>query len=114
MLLSSKGESISSSIQNAKKDIDLRLLIETKIKATKLINEINNVKPLMKELCTLKESNEINKIIKLMKMELKSDNKEKISNLIDDLNDKTKNFAQKIIDSNFANFVGKEVDVLDK
>ena len=33
---------------------------------------------------------------------------------IDDLNDKTKNFAQKIIDSNFSNFVGKEIDVLDK
>ena len=55
-----------------------------------------------------------NKIIKLMKIELKSDNKDKISNLIDDLNDKTKNFAQKIIDCNFSNFVGKEIDVLDK
>ena len=49
-----------------------------------------------------------------MKIELKSDKKDKISNLIDDLNDKTKNFAQKIIDSNFSNFVGKEIDVLDK
>ena len=68
----------------------------------------------MNELCTPKESKEINKIIKLMKIELKSDNKDKISNLIDDLNDKTKNFAQKIIDSNFSNFVGKEIDVLDK
>ncbi len=107
-------ELVSSSIQNAKKDIDLRLLIETKIKATKLINEINNVKPMMNELCTSKESKEINKIIKLMKIELKSDNKDKISNLVDELNDKTKNFAQKIIDSNFSNFVGKEIDVLDK
>ena len=107
-------ELVSSSIQNAKKDIDLRLLIETKIKATKLINEINNVKPMMKKLCTSKESEEINKIIKLMKLELKSDNKDKISYLIDNLNDKTKNFAQKIIDSNFSNFVGKEIDVLDK
>ena len=107
-------ELVSSSIQNAKNDIDLRLLIETKIKATKLINEINNVKPMMNELCTSKESKEINKIIKLMKIELKSDNKDKISNLIDYLNDKTKNFAQKIIDSNFSDFVGKEIDVLDK
>ena len=107
-------ELVSSSIQNAKKDIDLRLLIETKIKATKLINEINNVKLMMNKLCTTKETKEINKIIKLMKIELKSDNKDKISNLIDDLNDKTKNFAQKIIDSNFSNFVGKEIDVLDK
>lgn len=107
-------ELVSSSIKNAKKDIDVRLLIETKIKATKLINEINNVKSMMNELCTTKESKEITKIINLMKIELKSDNKEKISNLIDELNDKTKNFAQKIIDSNFSNFVGKEIDVLDK
>ncbi len=107
-------ELVTSSIHNAKKDIDLRLLIETKIKATKLINEISNVEPMMKELCTSKESKEINKIIKLMKMELKSDNKDKINNLIDNLNDKTKNFAQKIIDSNFSNFVGKEINVLDK
>ncbi len=105
---------VSSSIQNAKKDIDLRLLIETKIKATKLINEINNVRPMMNELCTPKESEEINKIIKLMKIELKSDNKDKISDLVDDLNNKTKSFAQKIIDSNFSNFVGKEIDILDK
>ena len=107
-------ELVSSSIQHAKKDIDLRLLIETKIKATKLINEINNVKPMMKELCTSKESQEINKIIKLMKTELKSDNKDKINNLIENLNNKTKNFAQKIIDSNFSNFVGKGIDVMDK
>ena len=68
----------------------------------------------MNELCTSKESKEINKIIKLMKIELKSDNRDKISNLIDNLNEQTKNFAQKIIDSNFSNFVGKEIDVLDK
>ena len=107
-------ELVSSSIHNAKKDIDLRLLIETKIKATKLINEIINVESMMKKLCTSKECKEINKIIKLMKTELKSDNKDKINYLIDDLNDKTKNFAQKIIDSNFSSFVGKEIDILDK
>ena len=38
----------------------------------------------------------------------------RISNLIDNLNEQTKNFAQKIIDSNFSNFVGKEIDLLDK
>ena len=89
-------------------------MIETKIKATKLINEIINVESMMKKLCTSKECKEINKIIKLMKTELKSDNKDKINYLIDDLNDKTKNFAQKIIDSNFSSFVGKEIDILDK
>ena len=88
-------ELVTSSINNAKKDIDLRLLIETKIKATKLINEISNVEPMMKELCSSKESKEINKIIKLMKMELKNDNKDKINKLIDNLNDKTKKFCPK-------------------
>ena len=49
-----------------------------------------------------------------MKIELKSDNKDKMSNLIDNLNDKTKNFAQKITDSNFSNFVGKEIGPIAK
>ena len=69
---------------------------------------------MMKKLCSSEESKEINNIIKLMKVELKSDNKDKINNLIDELNEKTKNFAQKIIDSNFSNFVGKEIDIMDK
>ncbi len=101
---------VESSIKNAKKDIDLRLLIEAKIKAQKAINEIKNVENMMKKLCSKNEIIEINKIIKMMKIELNSDNKEKIIKLVEQLNEKTKGFAEKIINSNFSNFVGKKID----
>ena len=35
---------VESSIHNARDDMDTRLLIESKIKASRLINEIENVK----------------------------------------------------------------------
>ena len=104
---------VESSIKNAKKDMDLRFLIETKIKATKLINELKNVENLMYKLCSKKEIQNINKIIKMMKVELSSDNKEKIESLTENLNESTKEFAEKIVNKNFSNFVGKEINQLD-
>ena len=90
---------VESSIKNAK-DIDLRLLIEAKIKAQKLLMRLN-VENIRKKLCSKNEIIEINKIIKMMKIELNSDNKEKIIKLVEQLNEKTKGFAEKIINSNF-------------
>ena len=49
----------------------------------------------------------------MLKKEMKTNNKERIDDLIDNLNEKTKNFAQKLIDKNFQNFVGKDLDVLE-
>ena len=99
---------VESSIKNAKKDIDLRLLIETKVKATKFINEVINVKSKMEQLLSKNDYDKINGIIKLMKNEIKKDNKEKIDELIEKLNNSTKKFAQKMIDKNFSEFVGKK------
>ena len=106
-------EIVESSISNAQKDIDLRLLIESKVKATKFMNEVNSVQNEIKELCSKNEVQNINKIIKMMKTTLKSDNKKKIDILIEDLNECTKNFAQLMIDRNFSSFVGKKVDELE-
>jgi molecular chaperone HscA len=105
---------VESSIKNAKKDIDLRLLIETKVKATKFINEVINVKSKMEQLLSKNDYDKINGIIKLMKNEIKKDNKEKIDELIEKLNNSTKKFAQKMIDKNFSEFVGKKIDLLEK
>ena len=56
-------------------------MIESKVKATKLINEISNAEKLMNKLCSKKEIKNINKIIILMKNEIKnSNNKEKLIN----------------------------------
>ncbi len=105
---------VESSIKNAKKDMDLRFLIESKVKATKLINEISNAQKLMNKLCSKKEIKNINKIIILMKSELKnSNNKEKIDELTETLNESTKEFAEKILNQNFSSFVGKKINQID-
>ena len=103
---------VESSIQNAKHDMDTRLLIETKIKASRLINEIANVRDQIESLCSKKDIESINKTTNMLNTELKKNNKEKIDNLVEILNEKTKDFAQKLIDKNFKNFVGKDLDVL--
>ena len=45
---------VESSIHNARNDMDTRLLIESKIKASRLINEIENVKDQIESLCSKK------------------------------------------------------------
>ena len=100
---------VESSIKHAQKDMDLRFLIESKVKATKLINEISNAEKLMNKLCSKKEIQNINKIIMLMKNEIKnSNNKDKIDKLTETLNESTKEFAEKILNQNFSSFVGKK------
>ena len=103
---------VESSIQNAKHDMDTRLLIESKIKASRLINEIANVRDQIESLCSKKDIESINKTTNMLNTELNKNNKEKIDNLVEILNEKTKDFAQKLIDKNFKNFVGKDLDVL--
>ena len=94
--------------------MDLRFLIESKVKATKLINEISNAEKLMNKLCSKKEIQNINKIIMLMKNEIKnSNNKDKIDKLTETLNESTKEFAEKILNQNFSSFVGKKINQLD-
>ena len=98
---------VESSVKNAKEDMDTRLLIESKIKASRLINEIENVKDQIETLCTKKDIENINKTSNMLKKEIKTNNKERIDDLIDNLNEKTKNFAQKLIDKKFSKFCWK-------
>ena len=107
-------EIVKSSIENAKDDMDTRLLIESKIKASRLLNEIENVKDQIESLCSKKDIENINKTSNMLKKELKTNNKDSIEDLVENLNEKTKNFAQKLIDKNFENFLlEKDLDVLE-
>ena len=78
---------VESSVKNAKEDMDTRLLIESKIKASRLINEIENVKDQIETLCTKKDIENINKTSNMLKKEIKTNNKERIDDLIDNLNE---------------------------
>ena len=105
---------VESSIENAKEDMDTRSLIESKIKATRLINEVNNVKREIQNLCSKKDIEKIYNITNMLNNELKKNNKVEIDNLVEDLNEVTKSFAEKIVNKNFKNFVGKDIDTLEQ
>ncbi|MBS91744.1 MAG: hypothetical protein CMM95_01645 [Rickettsiales bacterium] len=105
---------VESSIENAKDDMQKRMLIESKIKANGLLNEIDAVKKDIDILCSKKDIEKINKFIKMLKEELKRFDADKINDLIEKLNESTKSFAQRRIDEKFSSLVGKKTDLLEK
>ena len=88
-------EIVKSSIENAKDDMDTRLLIESKIKASRLLNEIENVKDQIESLCSKKDIENINKTSNMLKKELKTNNKDSIEDLVENLNEKEKKLCTK-------------------
>ena len=50
----------------------------------------------------------------MLNNELKKNNKVEIDNLVENLNEVTKSFAEKIVNKNFKNFVGKDIDTLEQ
>ena len=102
---------VESSISNAKNDINERMNIEAKIKGRRAINEIESVKNELKMLCN---KNELKKIMNLVKelndIILSSEiETETINDLTDKLNESTKRFAQKKIEKDFSQMVGKDL-----
>ncbi len=100
---------VESSIANAKSDVNQRMIIESKIKATKFLNEIASVRNELNLLCSKKEIEKINRMINMLKKELNSNDVDKINHLIDQLNESTKQFAEKRIDKSFSSLVGEEI-----
>ena len=102
---------VESSISNAKNDMNERMNIEAKIKGRRAINEIESVKNELQILC---KKNELNKIMNLVKelnniiLSSKID-AETINDLTDKLNESTKRFAQKKIEKDFSQMVGKDL-----
>ena len=100
-------EIVESSIMNAEEDINYRMLIEWKIKAKKIINEINYFKKDIETLCMKKNVENISNLINMLKKELNKNDKDKIEQLYNKLNKETEFFAEKKIGSEFSNLVGQ-------
>ena len=100
-------EIVESSIKNAEEDINYRMLIEWKIKAKKIINEINYFKKDIETLCMKKNVENISNLINMLKKELNKNDKDKIEQLYNKLNKETEIFAEKKIGSEFSNLVGQ-------
>ena len=90
------------------------MLIEWKIKAKKIINEINYYKKDIEKLCEKKNIESISNLINMLKIELNKNNKEKIEQLYNKLNKETEIFAEKKIGFEFSNLVGKNAKDLTR
>ncbi len=107
---------VESSIANAKNDMNERMNIEAKIKGRKAINEIESVKDELQILCNNDELKEIMNLLKeLNDIILSSDiDSDAINDLTDKLNESTKRFAQKKIEKDFSQMVGKDLKGIEK
>ena len=100
-------EIVESSIKNAEEDVSYRMLIDWKIKAKKIINEINYYKKDIEKLCKKKNIENIRNLISMLEIELNNNNKDKIEHLYNKLNRETEVFAEKKIGAEFSNLVGQ-------
>jgi molecular chaperone HscA len=100
-------EIVESSIKNAEEDVSFRMLIEWKIKAKKIINEIHYYQKDIEKLCEKKNIENISNLISMLQKELNKNDKDKIEQLYNKLNKETEFFAEKKIGSEFSNLVGQ-------
>lgn len=104
---------VENSILNAKDDIDQRMLIEAKIKAMNLLNEIEGVKKDIELICSKNDIKIINRNINILKNTLGTNNADMINKKIDELNKSTESFAQKKIDKDFSKVLGTDITKID-
>ncbi len=104
---------VESSILNAKDDIDQRMIIEAKVKARSFLNEIQAVKKDIELLCSKNDIEDINKNINMLQDAIQGNNCDMINEQIEKLNKSTEPFAQKRIEKDFSEVVGKEINDID-
>ena len=104
---------VESSIENAKDDIHQRMVIEAKVKAKSFLNEIESVKKDIELLCSKNDINDIENNVNLLKKSLETNDCDMINQNIEKLNKATESFAQKRIEKDFSQVIGKDVDKID-
>ena len=104
---------VESSIKNAKDDIHQRMIIEAKIKAQSFLNEIDSVKKDIELLCSKNDIKIINDKVVALKKSINNDDYDIINQRVDELNKATELFAQKRIERDFSEVVGKDVDEIE-
>ena len=89
------------------------MLIEAKIKAMNLLNEIEGVKKDIELICSKNDIKIINRNINILKNTLGTNNADMINKKIDELNKSTESFAQKKIDKDFSKVLGTDITKID-
>jgi len=105
---------VESSIINAKDDVQQRMIIEAKIKARSFLNEIKAVKKDIELLSSKNDIEIIKKNIIMLEESLETNDCDVINKRIEELNKSTESFAQKKIEKDFSQVVGKDLDNIDQ
>ncbi len=104
---------VESSIENAKDDVHQRMIIEAKIKAQSFLNEIDAVKKDIELLCSKNDIKIIDEKVAMLKNSIKNDDYDIINERVDDLNRSTESFAQKKIEKDFSEVIGRDVEEIE-
>lgn len=86
------------SIKNAKTDMEARALVEAKVEAATMIDTCERFITKNATLLSEEEINGTNELISQLKSKLNSEDKDEIHKLIDDLNEYTRPFAERLMD----------------
>ena len=86
------------SIKNAKTDMETRALVEAKVEAATMIDTCERFITKNATLLSEEEINGTNELISQLKSKLNSEDKDEIHKLIDDLNEYTRPFAERLMD----------------
>lgn len=105
------NEMIKDSIKNSSKDMEKRLLMESKVDAQRFLNELDSIQDELIDICSISEIERINDVVKSLKEALKKNDRNLIKNIIQKLNNETQSFSEKRVKNNIKSaLVGKNYD----
>lgn len=85
------------SIQNAKEDVSKRMLIESRTEGEQMIYTVERFLEKNREHVSAEEIAETNKLVEVLKIQLNSGDKDQIHKAIDELNEFTRPFAERLM-----------------
>ena len=99
------------SITHAKDDVAQRMVIEARTEGEQMIYTVERFLQKNGEHVSLEEGDETNKLVDALKAELAAGDKDRIHKAIDALNEYTRPFAERLMDTAIATAMkGKKVD----
>ena len=105
---------LRESIEKSEEDLSIRSIQESIIEGQRVIKEIKFNEKEINRICDIKITKKIKNLVLSLETEILNKNKDKIYELIDSLNELTKDFAEKKIEIELKSaMVGKKINSLE-
>ena len=105
---------LRESVEKSQEDLSKRSIQESIIEGQRVIKEIKFNEKEINKICDIKITKKIKKLVLLLEIEILNKNKDKIYDLIEGLNELTKDFAEKKIEIELKSaMVGKKINSLE-